>query len=61
MRILGAIVDAPTDLMAIRGANFLHCRRVGPKPVGDDRPRSAVLLHDPLKKLQRPDLSLASR
>ena len=56
MRILGAIVEALTDLMAIRGANFLHCHWVGPKPVGDDRPRSAVLRHDPLEKLQRPGL-----
>src|SRR5277367_222893 len=53
MRILGAIVETPTDLMAIRGANFFHCRGVGPKPVGDDRPRSVVLLHDFLEKLQR--------
>src|SRR5271169_2470488 len=56
MRILGAIVETPTDLMAIRGANFFHCRGVGPKPVGDDRPRSAVLLHEPLEKLQRRSL-----
>src|ERR1700728_3313766 len=53
MRILCAIVEAATDLMAIRVANFFHCRGVGPKPVGDDRPRSAVLLHDSLEKLQR--------
>src|SRR3984957_12079599 len=53
MRILSAIVEAPTDLVAIGGANFFHCGAVRPKPVGDDALRSAVLLHDPLEKLQR--------
>src|SRR5271167_3387313 len=53
MRILGAIVEAATDLLAIGVADLLHRRRISAKPVGDDRPRSAELLHDALEKLQR--------
>src|SRR5277367_919268 len=56
MRILRPIVAAATDLVPIGGANFFHCRGIGPKPVGDDALRSAVLLHDPLEKLQRRSL-----
>src|SRR5208282_6132894 len=53
MRILGAIVEPAADLLAIGVADLSHRRRVSAKPVGDDPPRSAVLLHDALKKLQR--------
>ena len=53
MRILSAIVEPTADLVPIGGANFFHCRRIGPKPVGDYALRSAVFLHDPLEKLQR--------
>jgi hypothetical protein len=51
MRILRPIVEATTDLVPICDANFIHRRRLGPKTVCDDDPRSAVFLHDPLEKL----------
>src|SRR5271157_3738515 len=53
MRILGAIVEPATDLLAIGVADLSHRRRVSAKPVGHDFPRSAVFLHDPLEKLHR--------
>src|SRR5271166_6991004 len=56
MRILRAIVEAPTDLLPICGADLIHRRRIRAKPVGDDLPRWAALLHDPLEKLQRRSL-----
>jgi hypothetical protein len=52
MRILRAIVESVTDLLAIGVADLLHRRGIGAKPFGDDLPRSSVLLHDALKKLQ---------
>jgi hypothetical protein len=36
--------------------DILHCRRICPKPIGDDAARSPVFLHDPLEKLQRRSL-----
>src|SRR5271166_4541983 len=53
MRILGAIVEPTTDLLAIGVADLLHRRGIRAKPVGDDGPRSAIFLHDTLEKLQR--------
>ena len=53
MRILGAIVEPAADLLAIGVADLSHRRRVSTKSVGDDLPRSAVLLHDALEKLHR--------
>jgi hypothetical protein len=53
VRVLRAIVERATDLLAIRIADRFHRRRIGPKPIGDDLPRLAVFLHDPLEKLQR--------
>ena len=45
MRILRAIVETATDLLAIRIADRFH--GIGAQPIGDN------LLHDPLEKLQR--------
>src|SRR5271166_3467225 len=56
MRVLRAIVEPATDLLATGDADLLHRRRISAKPVGDDLPRSAVFLHDPLEKLQRRSL-----
>ena len=56
MRVLRAIVEPATDLLATGVADLLHRRRISAKPVGDDLPRSAVFLHDPLEKLQRRSL-----
>src|SRR5208337_5420444 len=56
MRILRAIVEPTTDLLAIGDADLLHRRGIRAKPVGDDVPRSAILLHDALEKLQRRSL-----
>src|ERR1700722_9638299 len=56
MRILSPIIVAGAAPVPISGANFFHCRGVGPKPVGDDALRSDVFLHDPLEKLQRRSL-----
>src|SRR5271169_1920835 len=56
MRILRAIVEPTTDLLAIGVANLFHRRGIRAKPVGDDAPRSAKCLHDALKKLQRRSL-----
>jgi hypothetical protein len=53
MRILRAIVEWTTDLVAIGIADLFHRRGIRAKPVGDDAPRSAKCLHDPLEKLQR--------
>src|SRR5271157_3382332 len=53
MRILGAIVEPATDLLAIGVADLSHRRRVSAKPVGHELPRSAVFLHDALEKLHR--------
>src|ERR1700751_271518 len=52
MRILRPIVETATDLVPIRDSNFIHRSRIDPKTVGDDDPRSAVFLHDPLEKFQ---------
>src|SRR5580700_810977 len=53
MRILSPIVEPTADLVPL-GCNtdILHCRRICPKPIGDDAARSPVFLHDPLEKLQ---------
>ena len=56
MRILRPIIEAATDLLPICGADLIHRRRIRAKPVGDDLPRCAVFLHDPLQKLQRRSL-----
>src|SRR5260370_37230077 len=53
MRILRAVTEPKPDLVPIGVADLLHRRRISAKPVGDNRPRSAVLLHDPLEKLRR--------
>ena len=56
MRILRAIVEPTTDLVAVGVADLFHRRGIRAKAVGDDVPRSAVPLHDPLEKLQRRSL-----
>ena len=57
VRVLRPIVAAATDLVSIScNADLVHRRRIGTKPVGDDAARSAVLLQEPLEKLQRPSL-----
>ena len=56
MRILRAIVEPTTDLVAVGIADLFHRRGIRAKAVGDDLPRSAVSLHDPLEKLQRRSL-----
>jgi len=53
MRVPRPIVEAATDLLAIGVADLLRRRRMSAKPVGDDRPRSAELLHHALEKLPR--------
>ena len=53
MRILGAIVEPTTGLLAIGVADLFHRRGITAKPVGDDAPRSAIFLHGALEKLQR--------
>src|SRR5271165_3752745 len=53
MRILGAIVEPTTDLLAIGVADLFHRRGIRAKPVGDDAQRAAIFLHDALEKLQR--------
>src|SRR5271166_2821221 len=56
MRILRAIVEPTTDLLAIGIADLFHRRAIRAKPVGDDLPRSAICLHRALEKLQRRSL-----
>jgi hypothetical protein len=51
MRILRAIVEPTTDLLAIGVADLSRRRRISAQPVGDDLPRSAIVLHEALKKL----------
>src|SRR5271165_7009569 len=53
MRVLRAIVEPATDLLAIGVADLFHRRRIRAKSVGDDLLRSAICLHDALEKLQR--------
>ena len=53
MRILGAIVEPTTGLLAIGVADLFHRRGVRAKPVGDDAQRSAIFLHESLEKPQR--------
>src|SRR5208337_4775369 len=61
MRILRAIVDPATDLLAIGVADLFHRRGIGAKSVSDDLLRSAICLHDALEKLQsRSSLPLCS-
>ena len=56
MRILGAIVEPTTGLLAIGVADLFHRRGIRAKPVGDDAERSAIFLHDAPEKLQRRSL-----
>ena len=53
MRILGAIVEPTTGLLAIGVADLFHRRGIRAKPVGDDAQRSAIFLRDALEKLRR--------
>jgi hypothetical protein len=53
MRILGAIVEAATDLVPIGVAQLFHRRGKSAKFVADELPRWAVHLHDPLEKFHR--------
>ena len=53
MRILREIVETATDILAIRIADRFHRRGIGAQPIGDNLPRLAVFLHDPLERLQR--------
>src|SRR5271157_3738969 len=56
MRILRAIVEPATDLLAIGVADLLHRRGIRAKSIGDDLLRSAICLHDALENLQRRSL-----
>ena len=53
MRVFRPIVEATTNLVAFDVANLAHRGGIGGKPVGDDAPRPAIFLHDPLQKLRR--------
>ena len=54
MRILRSIVEPTADLVPLaRNTDFVHRRRICPKPIGDDATRTPVCLHDPLEKFQR--------
>src|SRR5271165_4143414 len=53
MRVFRPIVEATTNLVAFDVADLAHRGGIGGKPVGDDAPRPAIFLHDPLQKLQR--------
>jgi hypothetical protein len=46
MRILRAVFEPTTDLLAIGVADLFHRRETRAKPIGDDAPRSAIFLHD---------------
>src|SRR5271165_2210329 len=56
MRVFRPIVKATTNLVAIDIADLAHRGGIGAKPVGDDAPRPAIFLHDPLQKLRRRSL-----
>ena len=56
MRILRPVIEAATDLMPISVAQLFQCCGIRAKPVGHDAARLAVVLHDPLEKLQRRSL-----
>ena len=56
MRVLRSIIETSADLVPLGSNTDLVHRRICPKPIGDDAPRSPVFLHDPLKKLQRRSL-----
>src|SRR5271169_5020075 len=56
MRVFRPIVEATTNLVAIDIADLAHRSGIGGKPVGDDAPRPAIFLHDPLQKLRRRSL-----
>ena len=60
-RILRLIVETATNLVPICGADLIHRRGIRAKSVGDDLPRWAVFLHDPLQKLQRRRLASLRR
>ena len=47
------LFEAATDLVPVGVAQLFHRCGIGAKPVGDDLPRPAVPLHDPLEKRQR--------
>src|SRR5580704_9199060 len=53
MRILGAIVEPTTHLVAIGVADLFHRRGIRAKSIGNHAPRSAICPHDALEKLQR--------
>src|SRR5271156_421073 len=53
MRILRAIVEPTTNLVTIGVADLFHRRGIRAKPVSDDAPRAAILLHGALQKLER--------
>jgi hypothetical protein len=57
MRILRPIVETVTDLVPIRDSDFNHRHGKRTKTVGDDDPRSAVFLHDPLRSFSAAALS----
>ena len=52
MRILRPIVEAATDLVPIGVAELFQRCGIRAKPVGHDAARLAVLLHDPIERLQ---------
>src|SRR5271165_3655339 len=56
MRVFRPIVEATTNLVAFDVADLAHRGGIGGKPVGDDAPRPAIFLHDPLQKLRRRSL-----
>ena len=56
MRVLCPIVEAVANLVPIGCADVILRSRIGSKRVGDDQPRAAVSLYDPLEELQRGSL-----
>ena len=53
MRVFSPIVEAAADLLAIGVADLAHRRRIGPKPIRNDRTRWAIFLHNALEELER--------
>jgi hypothetical protein len=57
MRVFGPIVEAATDLVPIRAANFIHRRGMRSKPIGDDPAGSAVFFMTRLRSFSAAVLS----
>jgi len=53
MRVLGSIVEPPTEFLVGGVANYLHRPSVRPKPISYDRMWSAIALHGAPYEFQR--------